>query len=196
MPFLKIIRAIDCRTTPWKNGCGTTTEIAAEPSGASLDAFDWRVSMAQVGTDGWFSEFPGIDRTLVVVEGSGLVLTIGSNVPVTLERGYPISFAGEVPTSARLSAGGITDLNVMTRRRRFSHRLQRIRGTASCDFDGNDIALVISLNGNATLTTKRDTSMLEHRDAAILLRAHDGCSQIAPIGASDCYLVLLREQWA
>ena len=64
---MKIIRARDCRTTPWKNGGGSTTEIAVEPSGASLDTFAWRISVARVAADGPFSEFPGIDRTLAVL---------------------------------------------------------------------------------------------------------------------------------
>src|SRR5260370_40387350 len=122
-PILKIVRASDCLTTPWKNGGGSTTEIAAEPPGASLGTFDWRVSMAQCTSDGPFSSFPGIDRTLAVVRGSGLALTIGNDAPVTLQRGSdPVHFAGDIATSARLIAGEITGLNVMTRRGHFSHR--------------------------------------------------------------------------
>src|ERR1700720_3517473 len=82
-PALKIVRASDCLTTPWKNGGGSTTEIAAAPEGASLDIFDWRISMARVASDGPFSDFPGIDRTLAVVSGHGLALTIGDAAPVT-----------------------------------------------------------------------------------------------------------------
>jgi uncharacterized protein len=191
---LRIIRARDCRITPWKNGGGSTTEIAAEPSGASLDTFDWRISMAHVATDGPFSTFPGIDRTLAVVKGSGLVLTIAGGTPVTLAYGSdPISFAGDSPTSARLIGGEIVDLNVMTRRRRFSHELRRVAQPASCDFDGNDIAVVLSLNGSATLTSERDVATLDHGDAAALARARDGSFRIAPAVAGDCYLVLLRE---
>jgi uncharacterized protein len=191
---LRIIRARDCRPTPWKNGGGSTTEIAAEPPGASLDTFDWRVSMAHVAADGPFSACPGIDRTLAVVKGSGLVLAIGGGAPVTLAcESDPIGFAGDIPTSARLIAGEIVDLNVMTRRRRFSHQLRRVAQPASCDFDGNDIAVVLSLNGSATLGSERDVATLDHGDAAVLARAHDGSFEIVPAVAGDCYLVLLRE---
>src|ERR1700689_272768 len=94
---VKIIRARDCRTTPWKNGGGSTTEVAVAPAGASLDNFDWRVSLARVASDGPFSEFPGIDRSLAVVKGEGLVLSIGQHAPLTLSRGSePISFFGDV----------------------------------------------------------------------------------------------------
>jgi len=100
-----------------------------------LDIFDWRISMAQVASDGPFSDFFGIDRTLAVIKGSGLVLMIGDNAPITVEPGSdPIRFPGDIPTSARLVAGEIADLNVMTRRGRFSHRLLRVREPTSCDF--------------------------------------------------------------
>ena len=151
---MKIIRAGTCRTTPWKNGGGSTTEIVAEPPGSSLDDFDWRISMARVAADGPFSEFAGIDRTLAVVSGNGLMLTIGGNAPIRLERDSdPIGFAGDIPTSARLTAGEITDLNVMTRRSRFGHRLRRIGQPASCEFGGKDTAVVLSLNGSTTLAS-------------------------------------------
>ena len=86
-----------------------------EPPGASLDTFDWRISVASIATDGPFSKFPGIDRTLAVVKGKGLLLTIGSSTAVSLERGSdPIAFDGDVPTSAHLTQGEIIDLNVMS----------------------------------------------------------------------------------
>ena len=166
---MKIIRAGTCRTTPWKNGGGSTTEIVAEPPGSSLDDFDWRISMARVAADGPFSEFVGIDRTLAVATGTGLMLTIGSSAAVRLDRDSdPISFAGDVPTLARLTAGEITDLNVMTRRSRFSHRLRRIGRPASCQIGGREIAAVLSLNGSTTLVSDRGDVMLNHGDAAIL----------------------------
>lgn len=194
---MKIIRASSCRTTPWKNGGGATTEIAAEPPGASLDTFDWRVSMASVAVDGPFSTFPGIDRTLAVIGGKGLLLTIGGNAAVSLERGSsPISFNGDVSTSARLTDGEITDLNVMTRRGRFGHQLRRIQTSMFCELGGSDIAVVLSFNGSTTLTSEQDTARLDHADAAILTGTREGSFRIAPGGSSDCYLVLLHEYQA
>src|SRR5260370_2673399 len=184
-PALKIIRASDCRTTPWKNGGGSTTEIAAEPSGASLDTFDWRVSMATVASDGPFSEFPGIDRTLAVIKGSGLLLTIGSNTPVTVVPGSdPVHFAGDIATSARLIAGEITDLNVMTRRGRFSHRLLRIPESVSCDFDGHNIAVLLPLDSGAAVTSKRDVAPPDHGKPANPVRERDPFFRIAPAATS------------
>ena len=194
---MRIIRAHQCRTTPWKNGGGSTTEIAAAPEGASLETFDWRISMARVASDGPFSSFPGIDRTLAIVKGNGMILTIGSNAPVMLSSGTePASFAGDTPTSARLTNGEIIDLNIMTRRDRFGHRLRRIPDATACDFgDGDDIAVVVSLNGETTIATEQDTATLDHSDAAIIDRTEIAGFRILP-ATSDCYLILLKEHSA
>ena len=153
--------------------------------------------MAQVASDGPFSDFFGIDRTLAVIKGSGLVLMIGDNAPITVEPGSdPIRFPGDIPTSARLVAGEIADLNVMTRRGRFSHRLLRVREPTSCDFGGHDVAVVLSLDGSTTVASKQDVATLDHGDAAILLRERDTCFRIAPAAATDCYLVLLLKHRA
>ena len=78
-----------------------------------------------------------------MVRGNGLVLTIGDRrTGDAVQRIRPGQFPGDTPTRARLIAGEITDLNVMTRRGRFSHRLLRIAQPTSCDFGGDDIAMV------------------------------------------------------
>lgn len=192
---MRIIRASDCKTTPWKNGGGSTTEIAAGPAGASLDAFDWRISMARVASDGPFSDFLGIDRTLTVIRGSGMVLTIGNRAPVTLSHGMaPVSFPGDTPTSARLTAGEITDLNVMTRRGRFSHRVRRIAEPTACDLDDDDIAVVLSLDGDTMVSFEHATETPGHGDTAIIDSA-SGSFRISSV-AGDCYLIMLRKQGA
>jgi uncharacterized protein len=191
---VRIIRAGDCKTTPWRNGSGSTMEIAIGPAGSSLESFDWRISVAQVASDGPFSDFPGIDRTLGVVKGSGLVLTIGTSAPMTLSSGSdPVGFPGDTPTSARLMSGEITDLNVMTRRGRFSHRLLRIATPTSCDFGDNDIAVVLSRDGETTVMLKGDNITLHHGDAAVLSRTATGFG-ISP--TNDCYLIWLRQNQA
>ncbi|AXC51063.1 HutD family protein [Paracoccus suum] len=104
------------RSMPWRNGGGITHEIAAGPEGASLDGFDWRLSMAEVASDGPFSVFAGVDRTLTLLAGDGISLDFGGG-DVSLRPGSdPLAFPGEAPVTGRLHAGPILDLNVMTRR--------------------------------------------------------------------------------
>lgn len=175
---------------PWKNGGGSTTEIAIGPAGASLDAFDWRISMAQVASDGPFSNFPDIDRTLAVIQGGGLELAIGDQHEVVLGCGSaPLSFPGDTPTTARLLAGEITDLNVMTRRGRYGHRVVRVTQPMDCAFDGDKIVIVLSLDGTTDVSVSAEHATLGHADA-VLIEA-DEAESFAIRPASSCYLIWL-----
>lgn len=125
---MQLLRAAQHRRMAWKNGAGETTEIAVWPPGAGLDDFEWRISMAHVTRDGPFSVFAGVERTLTVLEGDGLRLAIGDAAPVDLHVGdAPLSFPADVPTTATLLGGAVTDLNVMTRRGRWQHAVERHR---------------------------------------------------------------------
>jgi uncharacterized protein len=121
---MKIIRARDLTRTPWKNGGGETMEIAVYPVDAKLDDFEWRVSMAIVSSGGPFSHFPQIDRTLTVLQGGPITLSINDEREITLtSTSGPLSFPGDGSISARLEGDEVTDLNVMTRRGIFGHRV-------------------------------------------------------------------------
>ncbi|QEL23359.1 HutD family protein [Bosea sp. F3-2] len=126
---MRIIRAAECKVMPWKNGGGTTTEIAVFPEGAPLSHFDWRISMAHVGQDGPFSSFPGIDRTLSVLSGNGIRLAFGDGETVSLDRASaPFFFAADRTVDGMLVEGPIDDLNVMSRRGTWSHSVERLSG--------------------------------------------------------------------
>ncbi|OSQ36811.1 hypothetical protein TMES_17060 [Thalassospira mesophila] len=133
---MRILRAQDYRRMPWKNGGGETAEIAVFPAGAGLEDFVWRISMATVASDGPFSSFSGIDRTLSILQGAGMMLTIGDEGPVTLTPGaQPFAFPADVATSAILINDVITDLNVMTRRTKCDHRVTRHRFSGKCQLE-------------------------------------------------------------
>lgn len=125
---MQILRAADHRRMPWKNGGGETLEIAVHPPEAGLGDFAWRLSMALVTVDGPFSAFAAVDRTIALLEGDGLELGVdGRARQVLTPASPPWSFAGDVPTEARLTGGPIRDLNAMTRRGRATHRVERVR---------------------------------------------------------------------
>lgn len=124
---MHIIKAETYRQVPWKNGGGTTAEIIVFPPDATMADFDWRLSMADVASDGPFSTFPGIDRTLTLLEGRGMDLAIEGQGDVRLnDRTPPLAFPGDVPVMARLVDGPIRDLNVMTRRERVLHTVEAL----------------------------------------------------------------------
>lgn len=121
--MLRILRNTDYRSRPWKNGGGTTRDILVSPPGASLEEFDWRLSLAQVDRDGPFSRFDNVDRTLVLL--SGAMTLHEPDRRIELVRGEPVEFPGERSIEAILNGGSTLDFNVMTRRGRAAQIVKR-----------------------------------------------------------------------
>lgn len=183
---VRVLRAADHRAMPWKNGGGTTWEVAISPAGASLDDFDWRISMARVETDGPFSAFPGVDRGFAVLEGEGIALAVGGAAAAELRPGDPpFAFSADLPTAARLLGGPITDLNVMTRRARFSQELRRVDLVAGQRLDLPDSGgLLLLASGELAAAGE----VLGPRDALLA----DEAAGARALSAAEVFAVLLR----
>ena len=124
---MKYLPAADYARTRWKNGAGETSQIAVFPSDATLDDFVWRVSMATVARDGAFSRFAGIDRTLIVLAGDGVILRLDGQEYPLLPGHAPFRFAADRDADAVLLGDVVTDLNIMTRRGAAEHRVAWVR---------------------------------------------------------------------
>jgi uncharacterized protein len=127
---MRIIRFADLVATPWKNGGGVTREVAVYPEGAGFDTFGWRLSIADVGSDGPFSRFEGVDRTLFLIDGTGLELEINGEKIVLDSPGDVARLDGEASVLSRLGRGKIRDFNVMTRRGAFQNHVEVREGSA------------------------------------------------------------------
>lgn len=137
------LRAIAPR--PWKNGAGLTREIAL--GGADVDAFDWRLSLAEVDRDAPFSAFPSIDRCVVLLRGAGMRLrSRDGRIDHRLTQPLvPFHFSGDVALDATLIDGASRDLNVMTRRGAFRSDVSCHHGAA--DLPGADVTLLLCSEG-------------------------------------------------
>lgn len=144
----------DLEAKPWKNGGGSTRDVAASPEGATLADFDWRVSVAEVEQDGPFSAFPDVDRVIMLLEGSEMVLTV-NGATYTLGRLDMLAFAGEDDTTCRVPAGATRDLNLMTRRGRAagSVRVVDVAGVYEAAVSGGECSalVVLALSDGLTL---------------------------------------------
>lgn len=142
---MQVLRLTDLLASKWKNGGGTTRQYAVHPPGAGTDDFFWRVSRARIDHHGTFSVFPGIDRTLAVIEGGNIDLLFPDR-RVRLDRSTPpYPFRGDTLVECRVPEGPIEDLNVMTRRGHWVHAVVRhgIAAPTTLALDGDHNLLFV-----------------------------------------------------
>lgn len=146
----------------WKNGGGSTTEIAIAPPEAGFDDFEWRISLATIASDGPFSVFPGVDRTLMLVEGHGATLDIddGDDSFILCDDDPVFSFSGESQVLAKLNRGATTDFNVMTRRDLCHHEVGRRALDGVSTFAARADVTVLFLAQGDTLTVCSDAERI------------------------------------
>jgi len=102
------------------------------------------------------------------------VLEVAGQPPATLTTmSPPLSYPGDVPAASRLIGGTTRDLNIMTRRGRFAHRLSRL------DIQG--------------------ARMLQTGTALILWAAGEGTVSASGLscraGAMDAFVSLQHTEW-
>lgn len=117
---------------PWRNGAGTTRELAAWPNGQD---WAWRISVAEVSASGPFSHWPGVQRWFAVLAGRGLSLEVDGTRHALDANSAPVCFDGAAPTSCTLREGPTQDLNLMLRQGRAGASMRRVTGeySASCN---------------------------------------------------------------
>lgn len=98
---------------PWKNGGGVTREVIASPAEGR---FLYRVSLADVATDGPFSRFEGYDRHIFLLEGAGMTLDAGEHGTIPLHPFEPRSFSGDWDVTSTLVSGPVRDFNLIVDR--------------------------------------------------------------------------------
>lgn len=166
----RMIPADELTVLPWKNGGGVTTEVARGAARGADQDWSWRVSAADVGSTGPFSAFPGIDRTICVIEGEGMDLRFDDGRVVPLEPDQPVDFDGGDAVTGILREHAIRDFNVMVDRRFFTSDLKIVRGPDGYRIQSSigGVMLVHMLDGNGVVTrTDGTTDTLGQRDSIV-----------------------------
>lgn len=170
---MKIIRFSELVEIPWRNGGGITREIAHRREG---EAIVWRLSMADVGGDGPFSDFAGLTRILTVIDGAGLRLS-SPDGDIDAPYARPVTFDGATPITATLRSGPIRDLNLMFDPGLCSARVDPLHGPldtgypATFGLRGIHCLRGVVRVGDGTALSPGDTVLVE--DAALPLVMDD-----------------------
>lgn len=187
---LAAAQRIELRALPtqrWKNGAGTTREIAVEPTRAGTADFEWRLSLAEVEHDAPFSAFPGVDRCIVLLRGAGMALQPDDGAAAhELRPLQPWSFAGERAIAARLRAGPCSDFNVMTRRGRWRADVRVLHD--ACAIASGHVTFLMSVAG----TWQAGAETLQPMQA-LLWRGLESPMTVAPsVGGTAAALLHVR----
>ena len=155
---------------PWKNGGGNTIELAIGPPDAGIDDFDWRVSLATIAEDGAFSQFPGVDRTLALVDGHGMTLQIDGEPALISDAEPVIAFDGSSEVQAKLNRGPTLDFNAMSRSERCWHQFGRRRLSGDSTFVARaDVTVLFLAEGDSLqLASDNERVGLVRYDAVVL----------------------------
>jgi environmental stress-induced protein Ves len=164
--MIRLLSPLAYRVKPWKNGDGTTTEIAMYPEGAGWDDFHWRVGIADIRQSGPFSSFPGIDRSITLLDcppDSGMSLNVDGTSVEMVQHEF-IDIVGESVTQGALRGHAVRDFNVMSRRGAVKHRRgwNSIASRERFRLGGTDLRFVHVAAGNAQLVS----SSVSLRDVA------------------------------
>ncbi|MGL4674302.1 MAG: HutD/Ves family protein [Wohlfahrtiimonas sp.] len=164
----------DLKEMPWKNGQGTTRQIAIHPENADISNFHWRISAASVNTVGPFSNFDNVTRSLALLTGNKITLNIQGQSVELHRDGQPVTFSGEVPTEMTDCPAPALDFGVMANNQYAKHSL------VHADFnDGqtyqrkSPITLVLALK-----PCQLDKTQLDTFDAILLNENDPNCITI------------------
>lgn len=141
----------DSPSVAWRNGGGQTTELVSWPPESTMTNFDWRISIATIAQAGPFSSFPGIDRSISLLEGEVVLLhwpasaaqAAGEHALTTVAQ--PFVFEGERAITATLcGASASRDFNVMVRRDTMAAQVLKHTHTATVQGEVQGMLLVVS----------------------------------------------------
>jgi uncharacterized protein len=147
---MRIIRKSSFTPKPWKNGGGVTHEAVRVP--AEAEDFEWRVSVAHIGSSGPFSDFAAYNRKMVLLEGDGVDLRFGDGSRCGLKRiGDLVEFDGALPTHCTLLGGPCVDLNLMVSKACSAtasvQHLVRAHETLSAHASSAEVTLIFGIDG-------------------------------------------------
>ena len=145
---------------PWANGGGTSYEIASDRN--ELGEWTWRLAMAPVNEDGPFSRIECVNRSLAVVDGAGMLLSVDRKKLQCLPM-QVVRFRGDAITDATLTDGPILDINLMIRRKEADGEMAIVSEVGALEV----ASIVVAVGGSAQVQCGDSTIDLEPHDSIL-----------------------------
>ncbi len=101
----------------------------------------------------------------------------------------PLSFAADIAVAATLPDGPVTDLNVMTRRGRYHHTVERVTGRFSASKQTLSETVLVLVTGDALATSGTQTVELAALDAVEVVEA-----MTIEANHAVCYVIRIMPQ--
>lgn len=185
---LQLISPNQWQTQAWKNGGGITHQLARSDDDAGMR---WRVSIAEVASDGPFSRFEQTDRIIMLLKGEGFCLHGAEDQPVLLDKALvPFAFAGETEIDCTLIDGPVRDFNLMTRRADIKASLQVLSVTEPSSLTLANESLLYLASGMVQVSFADQNYQLE-AGQTLLCAGENGELQMKA-SAEPCRLVWIR----
>jgi hypothetical protein len=185
---LQLISPKQWQTQAWKNGGGITHQLARSDDQSGMR---WRVSIAEVASDGAFSRFEQTDRIIMLLQGNGFCLHGAEDQPVMLDKALvPFAFAGETAIDCTLIEGPVRDFNLMTRRTDVKASLQVLSVTEPLSLTLANESLFYLASGQLQLSFKEQSYQLE-AGQSLLCTDEVGALQMKA-SVEPCRLVWIR----
>ena len=166
---------------PWANGRGTSYEIASDRN--ELGEWTWRLAMAPVNENGPFSRIECVNRSLAVVDGAGMLLSVDRKKLQCLPM-QVVRFRGDAITEATLTDGPIMDINLMVRRKEADGEMVII-SEAGLLFGAS---IVVAVGGSAQVKCGDSTIDLARHDSILECDA----DAVSLVSGSVCVISVKR----
>ena len=156
---------------PWKNGLGVTQQIYLHED---AEGVRFRISQAAVVKDGIFSDFAGLERTLVLLSDTGMTLSHQhdqQHYSHQLQQALDMAtFSGADNTFAKLHQGAIEDLNIMVREKDSQAQVKACYGPCALHASTSPLTLLRAFyaHQDCELSTSKKTHPIAQGSFVIL----------------------------
>jgi environmental stress-induced protein Ves len=175
-PRMTLLLPSGFRRSPWKNGGGTTIDIAEanRPGHAPGDwaGMLWRFGRTAIVAPGPFSDLTGCDRMQVAVRGEGLVLELPDGEIDVRKPWSPVRFRGEDRITSRLEAGPVEVVNLIADREHCRIGLQ-VLAAGSTHLCPRGTHILYAADGPSSVAIGGEENSLA-QDHALMIEVSDG----------------------